>query len=147
MNEMYPGIVHGRFVALKQAIARRTDVARPPVEAEYPKISHGRIAATTLLQSHPDIDAVVGFNDTMAMGALLACNDLGLRVPQDVAVVGYDGIPFGAIAGPPLTTIVQDSIGMAGAAFRALLSCVKDGTPSEGEVLLWQPELLIREST
>ncbi|MFV1971809.1 MAG: LacI family DNA-binding transcriptional regulator, partial [Acidimicrobiia bacterium] len=147
MNEMYPAIVHGRYVALKRAITRRTNVARAPVEAEYPKIGHGRIGATTLLQSHPDLDAVVGFNDTMAMGTLLACNDLGLRVPQDVAVVGYDGIPFGAIANPPLTTIVQDSIGMADAAFRALLSCVKDGTPPEGEVLLWQPELLVRGST
>jgi LacI family transcriptional regulator, galactose operon repressor len=147
MNEMFPAIVHGRYVALQRAITRRTDVAMPPVEAEYPKISHGRKAATTLLQSHPDLDAMVGFNDTMAMGALLACNDLGLRVPQDVAVVGYDGIPFGAIANPPLTTIVQDSIGMADAAFRALLSCVKDGRPPEGEVLLWQPELLVRGST
>jgi LacI family transcriptional regulator len=89
----------------------------------------------------------VGFNDTMAMGALLACHDLGLRVPEDIAVVGYDGIPFGAIANPPLTTIAQDSIGMAEAAFKALLSCVEQGTPPEGQVQLWQPELLIRGST
>ncbi len=147
MNEMFPEIVHGRYVALQRAIAKKINVARVPVEAEYPKISHSRKAATALLQNHPDLDGVVGFNDTMAMGALLACNDLGLRVPQDVAVVGYDGITFGAIASPPLTTIVQDSIGMADAAFRSLLSRVKDGTPPEGKLLLWQPELLIRGST
>lgn len=147
MNEMFPEVVHGRYVALQRAIEERTDVARPSVAADHPKISHGRKAATALLQSHPDLDAVIGFNDAMAMGALLACSDLGIRVPQDVAVVGYDGIPFGAIANPPLTTIAQDSIGMADAAFRALLSCVKEGTPPHGEVLLWQPELLIRGST
>ncbi|MFV2000894.1 MAG: LacI family DNA-binding transcriptional regulator [Acidimicrobiia bacterium] len=147
MNETYPEIVHGRYVALQGAIAQKTDVVAVPVEAEHPKISQGRKAAAALLQNHPDLDAVVGFNDTMAMGALLACDDLGLRVPQDVVVVGYDGITFGAIANPPLTTIVQDSVGMADAAFRALLSCVKDGTPPDGEVLLWQPELLIRGST
>jgi len=147
MNEMFPEIVHGRYVALQRAIAQKTDVVTVPVEAGHPKISHGRKAATALLQNHPDLDAVVGFNDTMAMGALLACDDLGLRVPQDVAVVGYDGITFGAIANPPLTTIVQDSVGMADAAFRALLSRVKDGTPPEGEVVLWQPELLIRGSS
>ncbi|GBE24085.1 catabolite control protein A [bacterium BMS3Bbin02] len=147
MNEMFPEVVHGRYVALHRAIAHHTTVASAPVEAERPKISHGRRAATTLLQNHPDLDAVVGFNDTMAMGALLACDDLGLRVPQDVAVVGYDGITFGAIANPPLTTIVQDSIGMADAAFRALLSRVKDGSPPEGESRLWQPELLIRGSS
>jgi len=89
----------------------------------------------------------LGFNDTMAMGVLLACDDLGLRVPQDVAVVGYDGITFGAIANPPLTTIVEDSLGMADAAFRALLSWVRNGTPPDGEVVLWPPQLLIRGSS
>jgi DNA-binding LacI/PurR family transcriptional regulator len=82
----------------------------------------------------------------MAMGALLACHDLGLRVPQDVAVIGYDGIPFGAVANPPLTSIVHDSIGMADAAFRSLLACLDDGAPTDGEVQVWSPELLIRES-
>ncbi len=146
MNEMFPEVVHERFVALQRAIVDRTGVARPPVEADHPRIKHGRKAATTLLRRHPDLDAIVGFNDTMAMGALLACQDLGRRVPEDVAIVGYDGISFGAVTSPPLTTIVQDSIGMADAAFRALLSGVRDGVPVEGEVMLWQPELLIRGS-
>jgi len=147
MNEVFPELVHERFIVLERAVANRTGVAQSPVEAEHPNINHGRSAARRLIHKHPDIDAVVAFNDTMAMGALLACHDLGLRIPEDVAVVGYDGIPFGAIANPPLTTIVQDSIGMADAAFKALLSCLRDGTPPEGEVLLWQPELLIRGST
>ena len=82
----------------------------------------------------------------MAMGAMLACHDLGLRIPQDVSVIGYDGIPFGAIADPPLTSIVQDSIGMADAAVRSLLTCLAEGTPAEGDVQVWSPELLIRES-
>jgi DNA-binding LacI/PurR family transcriptional regulator len=146
MNEMYPHIVHGRFVALQKAVESRTRVASPPVEADYPKIANGRDAATILLERHPEIDALVGFNDTMAMGALLACHDLGLRVPQDVAVIGYDGISFGAITDPPLTTIVQDSVGMADAAFKALLLCLKDGSPEDGDVQVWPPELLIRES-
>jgi LacI family transcriptional regulator len=147
MNEAFPDMVHERFVALRRAVANRTGVARPPVEADHPKIGYGRDAATRLLQKHPDIDAVVGFNDTMAMGALLACHDLGLRVPADVAVVGYDGSPFGVIANPPLTTIAQDSIGMADVAFKELLSGVEEGSPPEGKVLLWQPKLLIRGSS
>jgi LacI family transcriptional regulator len=146
MNEMYPDIIHDRFFALQQAVERRTEVVSPPVGAGFPKIASGRVVATDLLQQHPELDALVGFNDTMAMGALLACRDLGLRVPEDLAIIGYDGISFGAIADPPLTTIVQDSIGMADAAFRALLSCVAEGTPPQGEVQLWQPELVVRES-
>ena len=146
MNEIFPEVVHQRYVALRQAIGSGTGVALD-VEAGYPKIAEGRIAATTLLRRSPDVDALFGFNDTMAMGALLACDDLGLRVPQDVAIVGYDGIPFGALTNPPLTTVVQDSIGMADTAFRSLLSCLEHGPPPEGEVLLWEPELLIRGSS
>jgi DNA-binding LacI/PurR family transcriptional regulator len=147
MNEMYPEIVHDRFVALQQAVEDRTGIENPPVAAGFPKIREGREAARQLLEEDPRIDALVGFNDTMAMGALLACRDLGLRVPQDIAVIGYDGISFGAVADPPLTSIVQDSVGMADAAFRSLLSCLENGTPThEGEVQLWAPELLIRES-
>ena len=146
MNEMYPEVVHDRFVALRQAVEDRTGVVKPPVAAGFPRIRDGRDAATRLLKEHPELDALVGFNDTMAMGALLACHDLGLRVPQDVAVIGYDGIPFGAVANPPLTSIVHDSIGMADAAFRSLLACLDDGTPTDGEVQVWSPELLIRES-
>jgi DNA-binding LacI/PurR family transcriptional regulator len=146
MNEMYPEIVHERYVALRQAVEDRTGVVDPPVAAGFPKIRHGREVAARLLQQYPEVDALVGFNDTMAMGAMLACHDLGLRVPQDVAVIGYDGIPFGAVADPPLTSIVQDSIAMADAAFRSLLTCLEEGTPAEGEVQVWSPELLIRES-
>jgi DNA-binding LacI/PurR family transcriptional regulator len=146
MNEMYPEIVHERFIALQRAVERETGVAKSPVAAGFPKIAGGRDAATSLLQQYRELDALVGFNDTMAMGALLACRDLGLRVPEDVAIVGYDGIPYGAVSDPPLTTVVQDSVGMADAAFRTLLSCLEDGTPTDGEVILWAPELLIRES-
>ncbi|HDH02989.1 MAG TPA: LacI family transcriptional regulator, partial [Actinobacteria bacterium] len=86
MNERYPEIVHDRFVTLERAVADRTGVVRLPVEAGHPKIGAGRDAARRLFAKDPDIDAVVGFNDTMAMGALLACHELGLRVPGDVAV-------------------------------------------------------------
>lgn len=146
MNETYPEIIHERYAALRRALEIGTGSAHQPVEAGFPKIDGGREAATRLLRQHPNVDALVGFNDTMAMGALMACRDLGIRVPEDVAVIGYDGIPFGAGSDPPLTTIVQDTVAMADAAFRALLSCVENGSPADGEVLLWPPELLVRES-
>jgi DNA-binding LacI/PurR family transcriptional regulator len=146
MNEMYPEVVHIRYLALQRAIESATGVVEPPVEAGFPKIASGRVAATSFLQRHPELDALVGFNDTMAMGALLACGDVGLRVPHDISIVGYDGISFGAISNPPLTTISQDSLGMADAAFRVLLACLEDGTPADGEVLLWPSELLVRGS-
>lgn len=147
MNEMFPEVVHDRFVALQEATKSRTGDFQLPVEADHPKIVEGRSAAERLLATHPATDAIVAFNDTMAMGALLVCHELGVRVPDDVAIVGYDGIPFGAITDPPLTTIVQDSFGMAEAAFRAMLDGLETGPPATGIVQLWEPKLLVRGST
>lgn len=147
MNEMFPGVLHERYTALRQAIRTATGESAPPVESNKPTIASSRDAATRLMTAHPDVDAVVAFNDTVALGALVAFRDLGLRVPEDVSLVGYDGIPYGAITVPPLTTMLQDSYGMAGAAFEALVACAENGIPPSGEVQLWEPELLIRGTT
>ena len=61
----------------------------------------------TLLERHPDIDAVVAGNDQMALGVLRAARLAGRRVPDDLAVVGFDNIPESAYFWPPLTTVDQ----------------------------------------
>jgi len=147
MNEMFPRFVHTRYEALHRAIEAATGQPTVPVEAANPSIDQGRQAAKRLLAADRDINAIVAFNDTMAMGAMRGCQDLGLRVPEDVAIVGYDGIPYGEVTVPPLTTMVQDSFGMAKAAFEALLTCIEGGSPREGEVHLWPPQLLVRGTT
>ena len=138
---------HERYLALRQAIETALGDDAPPTEANEPTIEESKAAATRLITTHPDVDAIVAFNDTVAMGALAACRRLGLRVPLDISVVGYDGIPYGAVTVPPLTTMLQDSFGMAGAAIRALLECASNGSPPSGEVQLWKPELLKRGTT
>jgi LacI family transcriptional regulator len=147
MNEMFPRFIHTRYEALYRAIETKTGQSTIPVEGARPTIEQGREAALRLLAADDDIDAIIAFNDTMAMGAIKGCQDLGLRVPEDIAVVGYDGIPYGEVTVPPLTTMVQDSFGMAKAAFEAMLICIEEGSPREGEVQLWPPQLLIRGTT
>jgi DNA-binding LacI/PurR family transcriptional regulator len=147
MNEMFPRFIHTRYEALYRAIETKAGQSTIPVEAARPTIEQGREAALRLLSVDDDIDAIIAFNDTMAMGAIRGCQDLGLRVPEDIAVVGYDGIPYGEVTVPPLTTMVQDSFGMAQAAFEAMLTSIKEGSPQEGEVQLWPPQLLIRGTT
>ncbi len=147
MNEMFPRFIHTRYEALHRTIEETTGQSKVPVEAARPTIDQGRQAALRLLAADDDVDAIVAFNDTMAMGAMRGCHDLGLRVPEDVAIVGYDGIPYGEVTVPPLTTMVQDSFGMARAAFEAMLTCIEEGSPREGEVQLWPPQLLMRGTT
>ncbi len=147
MNKMFPRIPHERYLALRHAIETALGEDAPPTEANPPTIEGSKAAATRLIAAHPEVDAIVAFNDTVAMGALAACRELGLRVPEDMSVIGYDGIPYGAATVPPLTTMLQNSFGMAGAAIRSLLECAENGSPPSGEVQLWKPELLVRGTT
>lgn len=63
--------------------------------------------ACQLLEKHPEITAIFANNDAMAFGAVRACAELGLRVPEDVSVVGYDDNPTSKFYNPPITTMRQ----------------------------------------
>jgi len=60
-----------------------------------------------LLEKHPDVTAIFANNDAMAYGAVSACAELGLRVPEDISVVGYDDNPTSRFYNPPITTMRQ----------------------------------------
>lgn len=68
---------------------------------------YGYQRTTTLLTEHPEVTAIFAVADVMAIGALKAAHDLGLRVPEDLSIVGFDGIPVGRFVQPTLTTLVQ----------------------------------------
>ncbi|CAL9596311.1 LacI family DNA-binding transcriptional regulator [Streptomyces sp. enrichment culture] len=82
------------------------------VEGDFTEAS-GRRAMTQLLDRHPDLDAVFAASDTMAAGALAVLRATGRRVPDDVAVIGFDDFDLAEHTDPPLTTVRQplDEIG------------------------------------
>lgn len=63
--------------------------------------------ARQLLEKHPEVTAIFANNDSMAYGAVTACAELGLRVPEDISVVGYDDNPTSNFYNPPITTMRQ----------------------------------------
>ncbi|ROP43714.1 LacI family DNA-binding transcriptional regulator [Pseudokineococcus lusitanus] len=97
-------------------------------EPGHYSVEGGRTAMALLLDRFPDLDGVFAANDLMAVGALGVLRERGRRVPEDVAVVGYDDIPLASATSPPLTTVHQplEELGrrMATALVRAL-----DGPP------------------
>ncbi|MBL8153755.1 MAG: LacI family DNA-binding transcriptional regulator [Anaerolineae bacterium] len=90
--------------------------------------------------------AVFTSNDRMAIGALHALYDRGLRVPDDISIVGLDDIEVSAHLTPPLTTMRQPLDRLAGAAVEMLLRLIRGETLGQRIVLL-EPELVVRQST
>jgi len=90
--------------------------------------------------------AIFAGSDMQALGVLRAARQLGLRVPEDLSVVGYDDLPLAGWVGPSLTTVRQPLREMARAATRMLLQLARDGRPETTRIDL-VTELVVREST
>lgn len=97
-----------------------------------------------LLAAEPRPRAIFAQSDLLAIGALRACSALGLRVPEDLAVVGYDNISLSGLTNPPLTTITQHIDDKARFTVQALLARLAGEKTPESIVLA--AELVIRRS-
>lgn len=104
----------------------------------------GQAAASALIGR--DCTAVVCASDMMALGAIRAARQLGLDVPKDVSVVGFDDSPLIAFTDPPLTTVRKPVPAMGQAAVRTLLEEI-GGTPAPHSEFVFMPELVVRGST
>ena len=103
-------------------------------------------AMSALLELKPCVTAVFVASDVVAMGALLAIKKAGLRVPADVAIVGFDDIPLAEFFDPPLTTTRLPAYGLGWAAGERLIRIIKgDGLDIVGKFL--DSELIKRQST
>jgi DNA-binding LacI/PurR family transcriptional regulator len=103
-------------------------------------------AATRAREDGVTFDAIVS-NDEMACGAIKALKQARIKVPTDVSVVGFDGLPIGEVVSPALTTIVVDREKMGRLAVKRLLALEQEmGTEERFEKVGLFPKLLIRES-
>lgn len=111
----------------------------------------GEQAMGQLLKQEPDIDAVFACSDQIALGAIRAVLATGRRIPQDLAIVGFDNIPESAFFGPPLTTVYQHLVDVGRIAVQNLhrmIEAHREGQDAlEAETTLSEPELVVRDST
>lgn len=103
-------------------------------------------ATQTLLARGVPFTALFAGNDTIAFGAIRALGEAGLRIPQDVALVGYDDIPLAEFASPPLTTVRTDTTGLGRDAMDMLLSLLRREAPVQRMRHERPVELVIRAS-
>ncbi|MEU4426541.1 LacI family DNA-binding transcriptional regulator [Actinoplanes sp. NPDC024001] len=107
----------------------------------------GAQAMAHLLDREDPPDAVFCYSDLVALGAIHTIVSRGLRVPEDVAVIGYDDIEDGRFSNPPVTTISPDKEMIATTAVERLLLRISSATPPPGLELRAPHRLIVREST
>ena len=141
-----------RWRTIREA-ARRLDIVIDPalvgqLEGDGPLAELGQSVTRELRQRAPDFTALFAFNDLSAFGAIGALREAGLRVPDDVSVVGFDDIQSAASHNPPLTTIRQPLRQMGEVAAETLVARIVAGSRAEyPRTIQVEPELVVRAST
>ena len=111
----------------------------------------GAAAAEKLINQYPEMDAIFVANDQMALSALRAMHRKGLRIPQDIGIVGFDNIPESAYFYPSLTTIQQDQFEVARVAVQKVTRIIERGwqdeEPEARQTIILSPTLIVRESS
>ena len=111
----------------------------------------GKAAYTDLSEQYSQMDAVFVANDQMALGVLQSTAEQGLRIPDDLMVIGFDGIPESEFFSPSLTTVYQDQNMLGSIAVEELAKMVENDQSKEGNEppthIILQPELILRQST
>jgi DNA-binding LacI/PurR family transcriptional regulator len=139
-----------RYKAFMESSARdHLDQNPHLMEEGNHRVEGGHEAMQRILTSDAMPTAVLASNDLTAIGAMGAITEAGLRVPEDISVVGYDDIQLSAYTTPPLSTVRLPRAEIARSAFDALLQAMQPGAskPSSGKEYVVHPEFVARKST
>jgi len=126
-----------------------------PVDAHWAEgdwnSASGAEAISRLLNTYPGMDAVFAGNDQMAIGAIEKLHESGLRVPEDIAFIGYDNIAESAYNSPPLTTMSQDFHLMGARTIEVLLEAINaqhtGKKPNTVKPVMLATDLIVRRSS
>ncbi|QKJ20653.1 LacI family DNA-binding transcriptional regulator [Microbacterium hominis] len=142
--------VRDRLEGARRAVAAVPDATLEVVEMPALTVLHGRTAGDGLLARPPAErpDAVFAANDLLAVGVLQALSLLGdVRVPQDIALIGYDDIDFASATVVPLSSIRQPAHLIGYSAVDLLLKEIGEAAEPHERAIRFRPELVVREST
>ena len=136
------GVAVARFEGFREALAAAGQAPSGQVTADFTE-KGGAEAMSRLLAEHPDLDAVFAANDNMAAGALRVLREAGRRVPDDIAVVGFDDLGIAQHTYPTLTTVHQPIHALGFEMARMLITVINGGRPSP---LILPTRLVVRDS-
>lgn len=134
-----------RLESYRAVLARHSIAFDPTLVAEIPfEIEIAAEAATRLISNFNPPTALFCANDIQAMGALFACQRQGIRVPDDVSIIGFDDLPSTRVINPPLSTVHVPAKKMGEEAAKAIIAAARQNVPVRSQVL--PTELIIRSS-
>lgn len=141
-----------RWSTINEAVNKRGISLDPLLSAQLqgdsPSPEVGYTAMKSVLANGEHFTAVFAFNDISAIGAIRALEEMGLRVPADVSVLGFDDIYAAAFHNPPLTTIRQPLFEMGSIAAATLLERVRNtSTEDVPRTISVEPTIVVRQST
>ncbi len=143
-QDMAPGI--DRLEGYRRAVADVVGTASSLVAFGDFSTASGERGTEELLERHPDIDAIFAASDLMAVGALQALQRRGRRVPEDIAVVGFDDSVVAATTHPQLTTVHQP-VGDLGRLMVQRLCAALDGSSPVPRATVLPTHLVVRDSS
>jgi LacI family transcriptional regulator len=117
------------------------------IEVGALNVGSGRDAGARILGLSPRPTAIFCANDLLALGVLQAMVSAGVRVPEDVAIIGYDDIEFASAAAVPLTSVRQPAARIGQKAAELLIDETSGVGTHEHQTVVYAPELVVREST
>jgi len=141
-GEMLTDVGRARHRGFHEAMIMAGLTPHGMVEGDFTEAGGGA-AMKTLLDSHPDLDAVFAASDNMAAGALRVLGDAGRSVPDDVAVVGFDDLGIAELTDPPLTTVHQSIQALGKEMTRMLISLIAGQQPTS---IILPTRLVLRDS-
>lgn len=144
--------VLGRLEGYRQTLARHGLSVPSSYVVNTGKVDElgegaGYDAAKKLLKLNPRPDGIFCYNDPVAMGAMSAILDAGLRIPEDVAIVGCGNLRCSRFLRVPLTSVDQQSINLGQRAAKLAISLVGAEAPLPPKNILLEPKLVVRDST
>jgi len=135
-----------RLLGCQQGLAKAGLVADPDLICVSDWTTEDAYHATIkLLKQRRDFTAIAAGSDMMAMGVLRALHEYGIRVPEEVSVIGFDDLDISRFMEPPLTTVRQDRLVMSQSAVQKLITMIEEGeTPAPLTIPM---QLVVRAST
>ena len=134
--------------AYLDGMARQGNAVLPGMVREgYNSIDSGYQIANQILNEFPDVSALFVASDYMAIGVLDTIHDRGMRIPQDISVVGFDNIQMSEQVTPSLTTVSQQIEEKGRISVNLLMDLIEGAPTPEGRVIDVEAKLIVRDST